>query len=231
MVEATLGGWQVSGYTTLQSGAPVPRILVSTNGSPATRSNTPPPPPPASYSFVVLLGVTSTGGARDREEAPPIAPANGRLAVLVPGPRRRRHHAHRRRRGGAPRAREAHRLAHADGDHPARQADGEARRRSSRSSCPLATLGDVRFGALGRVPRRRLRVRACTRACSSRDLLDQLQEPLSAVRPMSAVFSPEYVRRLDGPNVKKAPTKLDARARRCARTSAASCSETTAPAA
>jgi len=29
------------------------------------------------------------------------------------------------------------------------------------------------------------------------------------VKPMAAVFSPEYVRRLDGPNVKKAPTKRD----------------------
>ena len=42
-----------------------------------------------------------------------------------------------------------------------------------------------------------------------RELLDQLKEPLSAIRPMAAVFSPEYVRRLDGPNVKKAPTKRD----------------------
>jgi Carboxypeptidase regulatory-like domain len=31
VLKAALGGWQVSGYTTMQSGAPVPRILVSTN--------------------------------------------------------------------------------------------------------------------------------------------------------------------------------------------------------
>jgi hypothetical protein len=30
--KAVLGGWQVSGYTTFQSGPPVPRILVNTNG-------------------------------------------------------------------------------------------------------------------------------------------------------------------------------------------------------
>ncbi len=48
-----------------------------------------------------------------------------------------------------------------------------------------------------------------TRRCSSRTSLDQLREPLQAVKPMAAVFSPEYVRRLDGPNVKKAPTKRD----------------------
>src|SRR5262249_13273457 len=33
VLKATLGGWEVSGLTTFQSGAPVPRILVSTNGS------------------------------------------------------------------------------------------------------------------------------------------------------------------------------------------------------
>ena len=31
VVKTALGGWQVSGYTTMQSGPPVPRILVSTN--------------------------------------------------------------------------------------------------------------------------------------------------------------------------------------------------------
>ncbi|MGA2325494.1 MAG: inositol-3-phosphate synthase [Bryobacteraceae bacterium] len=40
-------------------------------------------------------------------------------------------------------------------------------------------------------------------------LLDQIQEPLAAVRPMKAVFDPEYVRRLNGPNVKQGGTKMD----------------------
>src|SRR6185436_12216163 len=31
VMRSALGGWQISGYTTMQSGAPVPRILVSTN--------------------------------------------------------------------------------------------------------------------------------------------------------------------------------------------------------
>ncbi len=38
-------------------------------------------------------------------------------------------------------------------------------------------------------------------------LLDQLRPDLEAVRPMPAVFDREYVKRLDGPNVKKAKTK------------------------
>ena len=40
-------------------------------------------------------------------------------------------------------------------------------------------------------------------------LLEQLREPLSAVRPMKAVFDPEFVRRIDGPNVKQGGSKLD----------------------
>jgi myo-inositol-1-phosphate synthase len=40
-------------------------------------------------------------------------------------------------------------------------------------------------------------------------LLDQLQEPLSAIRPMKAVFDQEYVKRITGPNVKSEGSKMD----------------------
>ncbi len=40
-------------------------------------------------------------------------------------------------------------------------------------------------------------------------LLDQVKEPLAAVKPMKAVFDQDYVRRLDGPNVKKNGSKMD----------------------
>jgi len=40
-------------------------------------------------------------------------------------------------------------------------------------------------------------------------LLDKLREPLQALRPMEAVFDNEYVRRIHGPNVKEARTKMD----------------------
>ena len=40
-------------------------------------------------------------------------------------------------------------------------------------------------------------------------LLTQLKEPLSAIKPMSAVFDHDYIRRIDGPNVKKTGTKMD----------------------
>jgi myo-inositol-1-phosphate synthase len=42
-----------------------------------------------------------------------------------------------------------------------------------------------------------------------RTLLDQLKEPLKGLRPMPAVFDPAYVRRLDGPHVKKGASKME----------------------
>ena len=40
-------------------------------------------------------------------------------------------------------------------------------------------------------------------------LLDQLKPFLSSVKPMSAVFDHNYVKKIDGPNVKKGKTKMD----------------------
>jgi len=40
-------------------------------------------------------------------------------------------------------------------------------------------------------------------------LLDQVKQPLSAIMPMTAVFDQDYVKRLDGPNVKQAATKME----------------------
>jgi myo-inositol-1-phosphate synthase len=42
-----------------------------------------------------------------------------------------------------------------------------------------------------------------------RTLLEQLKEPLSAIQPMKAVFDHDYVKRIHGPNVKTAGTKMD----------------------
>ncbi|HXE13266.1 MAG TPA: inositol-3-phosphate synthase [Bryobacteraceae bacterium] len=42
-----------------------------------------------------------------------------------------------------------------------------------------------------------------------RPLLDELKDPLSAIRPMPAVFDHNYVRKIDGPNVKQGKTKMD----------------------
>ena len=40
-------------------------------------------------------------------------------------------------------------------------------------------------------------------------LLEQVKTPLSAIRPMKAVFDKEYIKRIDGPNVKQAATKME----------------------
>jgi myo-inositol-1-phosphate synthase len=42
-----------------------------------------------------------------------------------------------------------------------------------------------------------------------RDLLDKVKGRLSAITPMKAVFDHNYVKRIDGPNVKKGKNKLD----------------------
>ena len=40
-------------------------------------------------------------------------------------------------------------------------------------------------------------------------LLDQVKQPLSAIKPMKAVFDHNYVRRIDGPNVKSGANKME----------------------
>jgi len=42
-----------------------------------------------------------------------------------------------------------------------------------------------------------------------KSLLEQVKEPLQAIKPMKAVFDHEYVRRIDGPNKKTTGTKMD----------------------
>ncbi len=42
-----------------------------------------------------------------------------------------------------------------------------------------------------------------------KNLLKKLKEPLSAVKPMKAVFDQEYVKRINGPNVKTGGSKMD----------------------
>jgi myo-inositol-1-phosphate synthase len=50
---------------------------------------------------------------------------------------------------------------------------------------------------------------ARTAGVLERELLDQVRSELEAVRPMPAVFDRQYVKRLDGPNVKQAKTKKE----------------------
>ncbi len=72
----------------------------------------------------------------------------------------------------------------------------------------LAPLDDLRFAGWDVKPDSVLE--ACRRAevLDARHV-DPLADALDAIRPMPAVFYPEYVRRLDGPNVKQGGTRWD----------------------
>jgi myo-inositol-1-phosphate synthase len=50
---------------------------------------------------------------------------------------------------------------------------------------------------------------ACKAGVLEKDLLNQVRPELEAIKPMSAVFSQDYVTRLSGENVKKGATKWD----------------------
>ncbi len=77
-----------------------------------------------------------------------------------------------------------------------------------RELVPLAALDDVRFGCWD-VFEDDAYQSARHAAVLEPALLEKLRPQLSAIRPMPAVFSPRYVRRLAGPNVKQGGTKRD----------------------
>ncbi len=77
-----------------------------------------------------------------------------------------------------------------------------------RELVPLASLDDLRFGGWDLYPDSAYEAAVHARVIDC-DLLERLREPLSAIRPMTAVFSTDYVRRLWGPHVKSGPHKLD----------------------
>ncbi|HET7218129.1 MAG TPA: inositol-3-phosphate synthase [Vicinamibacterales bacterium] len=73
---------------------------------------------------------------------------------------------------------------------------------------PLASLGDVVFGGWDIFEDNSYEA-AKTAGVLEVDLLDQIRPELEAIRPMSAVFDRRYVKRLDGPNVKKGKNKRE----------------------
>jgi len=73
---------------------------------------------------------------------------------------------------------------------------------------PLATLDDLVFGGWDIYPDNSYDA-AVKAGVLDRPLLDQLREPLSAIQPMPAVFDPDFVRRIDGPNRKPPASKME----------------------
>jgi myo-inositol-1-phosphate synthase len=72
----------------------------------------------------------------------------------------------------------------------------------------LAPLTDLEFGAWDVFPDNAYQAAVRADVLDSKHL-DPLKGFLETISPMEAVFDREYVKRLDGPNVKKAATKFD----------------------
>jgi myo-inositol-1-phosphate synthase len=73
---------------------------------------------------------------------------------------------------------------------------------------PIAPLEALRFGGWDVFPDSAYDSAAHAKVLEP-DLVEALKEPLSAIKPMEAVFSPEYVKRLHGTHVKKGKSKLE----------------------
>jgi myo-inositol-1-phosphate synthase len=73
---------------------------------------------------------------------------------------------------------------------------------------PLASLSDLEFGGWDIFEDSAYQA-ARKAAVLDPALLERVREPLEKIQPMEAVFDNEYVRRIHGPNVKEARTKMD----------------------
>ena len=77
-----------------------------------------------------------------------------------------------------------------------------------REFVPLAELDDLVFGGWD-IFEDNVYESAKNAGVLEDKLLDQIKDEMSAIKPMSAVFDQHYVKRLDGPNVKKGKNKKD----------------------
>ncbi len=84
----------------------------------------------------------------------------------------------------------------------------EARFPKIKEFVPLARLDDLVFGGWD-IFEDNVYEAAVKAAVLERPLLDQLKPELTAIRPMKAVFSQDYVRKLHGTWVKQGKTKMD----------------------
>src|SRR5215217_8788436 len=73
---------------------------------------------------------------------------------------------------------------------------------------PLASFDDIVFGGWDIFEDNAYEA-AKTAGVLDKDLLEQVRPELEAIKPMSAVFDRRYVKRLDGPNVKKGANKRE----------------------
>ena len=140
-------------------------------------------------------------------EAPKIAPAKGKLGVLIPGM-------------GAVTTTfiagvEAIRrgMAQPIGSVTQMGTIRLGKRTDNRSPkikdfVSLASLDDLTFGTWD-IFEENCYEAAVNAAVLERPTLDALKEPLAKIKPMKAVFNHEYVKRIDGPNKKKASSNME----------------------
>jgi myo-inositol-1-phosphate synthase len=84
----------------------------------------------------------------------------------------------------------------------------EARTPKIKDFVPLARLNDIVFGGWDVFPDNAYEAAAKAGVLEPKDL-DKAKKFLSGIEPMKAAFDQHYVKKLHGPNVKKAKTKLD----------------------
>jgi myo-inositol-1-phosphate synthase len=84
----------------------------------------------------------------------------------------------------------------------------EGRSPSVREFVPLAGLDDIVFGGWD-IFEDNCYESAKHAGVLDEKLLESIKDEMSAIKPMSAVFDRQYVKRLDGPNVKKGKNKKD----------------------
>lgn len=77
-----------------------------------------------------------------------------------------------------------------------------------RDFVPLAKLDDLVFGGWDIYEDNAYEAAVEAKVLET-PMLEKVKEPLSAIRPMKAVFDPSYVKRINGPNVKQAPNNMD----------------------
>jgi myo-inositol-1-phosphate synthase len=157
--------------------------------------------------FGVVEGVWRQSVSNGRGKKSSIAPAKGRLAILLPG------------MGAVATTLVAgveavrRELAKPIGSVTQMGRVRLGKRTENRNPLvkdlvPLANLADVRFGGWDVFPESAYETAVHAKVLD-KDLLEKLKAPLSALKPMPAVFAPEYVKRLHGTHVKKGKTKLD----------------------
>ena len=84
----------------------------------------------------------------------------------------------------------------------------EGRSPKIKETVPLAELDHIVFGGWDIFAENSYEA-ARTAGVLEPSLLDKIKPELEAIKPMSAVFDQRYVKRLDGPNVKKGKNKMD----------------------